>query len=436
MSAIKPGSVIDDRYEIKSRLGSGGMGVVYLATQTSLGRDVAIKMLLPELSRGPEERVRFRREARVMSQLRHENAVEVYDYGDWKGRVFLVMELLRGMTMRDRMITGTPYDTQVEILKLAFQLSDVLVAAHELSIVHRDLKPENVMLEKKPDGTVRAVVVDFGLAFLTQGSPDLNRMTAENLISGTPQYMAPEQARGLAQITPAADVYALGVILWEMLVGRPPFDSANRMDLVNMQIFVPAEAPRVAAPGADISPVLDDLVLKMLEKSPNARPTAREVRDRIGDLLLGNAPRDRGRPDELVQERSRRVLTDRHRVETAKFSCDEATVASDDGVRPRVFVVGALSDLQIMTLGASGFDVVDMVVDADVVWVLGGYHYPASTEVPVVVSHDYSSADELATLVRQGYAEVITPAADDATIVKRLRRAARRGKRSKTEDSG
>ncbi len=430
MTAIKPGTVVDGRYEIESRLGAGGMGVVYLAKQTSLGRKVAIKMLLPELSRGAEERVRFRREARVMSQLRHENAAEVYDYGDWDGRVYLVMELLNGLTLRDRLVTGKPYDSVQAVLKLGFQLADVLVAAHDLSLVHRDLKPENVMLEKRTDGTTRAVVVDFGLAFLIHGAPDLNRVTAEGMISGTPQYMAPEQARGVLNLTPAADVYALGVVLWEMLVGEPPFDSKRSLDLINMHMFVPPRSMRKVRPEGDIPMALDDLVLSMLEKSATARPTAAQVRERIGELLLGGRPRDRGRPDALIAERSKRMITRGPGAaeETERFDFDEQIAAAppvpDDPLR--IHVIGSLTATQHVLLGASGFTQVSQRGKADVIWVLEGHEVEITDDIPVVATRPFESAAELAALVRAGFAEVLRPGTSDDTIVKRLRRAARR----------
>ena len=213
-------------FKITAKLGEGGMGEVYRAEDTALDRDVAIKFLPEALTEDPERLARFEREAKVLASLNHPNIAGIHQIEKADGRQLLVMELVEGEDLADRMGRGTmPIEDAVDI---AGQVAEGLEAAHERGIVHRDLKPANIKLT--PDGQVK--ILDFGLAKAqeaTEASPDLTRsptltaqMTQAGVILGTAAYMSPEQARG-QEADPRSDLWALGVVLWEMLAGRQLF---------------------------------------------------------------------------------------------------------------------------------------------------------------------------------------------------------------------
>ncbi len=242
-----PGDVVAGRYRVDEQLGRGGMGAVFRATQLGLMRAVALKVLLPERT-GSKVRERFEREARVAAAMRHDGVVDVYDFGvDDDGRMFIVMELLIGESLRTRLerVGTLSIDEATAVL---LQVGAALSAAHDVGLVHRDIKPDNIFCVDRADGH-RFKVVDFGLAFIKDGG-DLGRLTSDTVISGTPDYMAPEQCRGGADVGPAADMYALGCVAMEMLSGQPPF-SGQQGELLAQQLHVPAPRPnarRAAGP--------------------------------------------------------------------------------------------------------------------------------------------------------------------------------------------
>src|SRR6185503_13796313 len=210
-------------YTIVALIGSGGMGDVYRARDPRLDRDVAIKVL-----RSARDRValdRFEREARAVASLTHPNALAVFDVGAENGVPYIVTELLAGTTLRKHLGKRLPAG---EALRIVRQIADVLTAAHEKGIVHRDLKPENVFL--LPDGTVK--LIDFGLARQVASSPDAETrlITATGSVAGTFAYMAPEQIRGL-ECDGRTDLFALGIVLYEMLAGARPFTGATWADV-------------------------------------------------------------------------------------------------------------------------------------------------------------------------------------------------------------
>ncbi|HYN10301.1 MAG TPA: protein kinase [Vicinamibacterales bacterium] len=265
-------------YEVLSPLGAGGMGEVYLARDTKLGRSVAVKVVREGLAADPDRVVRFEREAKVLASLNHPHIAALYGMEQADGRHFLVMELVEGETLADRLRRGAmPVE---ETLKVALQIADALEAAHEKSIVHRDLKPANVKIT--PDEKVK--VLDFGLAKAMEteravgsmsDSPTLSMMaTQAGIILGTAAYMSPEQAKGF----PAdhrSDVFSFGVVLYEMLTGRQPFQGETAPDVL---ASVLVRDPEMSKLPADLNPRLPDLVRRCLEKSPKRRWQA------IGDL--------------------------------------------------------------------------------------------------------------------------------------------------------
>src|SRR6476469_8603534 len=215
------GHILDEKYRLEERLGVGGMGTVYRARHLLIDRPVAIKVLNKLFVEDEAARTRFRREARAAGRLQHPNAVTVTDFGESQdGFVYLVMELLEGRTLRDVLAKEAPLDVARSVA-LMLQISAAVAAAHEAGIIHRDLKPANIFVVQHPEVPAVVKVLDFGIAKLAAELLD-----DEGAMIGTPRYMSPEQCDGL-ELTPAADVYSLGCILYEMLTGTVPFSGAT-----------------------------------------------------------------------------------------------------------------------------------------------------------------------------------------------------------------
>ena len=255
-------------YRVLSPLGSGGMAQVYLAEDVRLGRQLALKVLSPRALRDEERLRRFEHEARTISALNHPNILTVYDVGHARGTEFLATEYIDGITLRTRLRKGR-LDAR-EALAITIQVAQAVAAAHDAGIIHRDLKPENVMI--RADGYVK--VLDFGLAKLTgresfAGDDDATRLaaTGEGVVVGTFNYMAPEQARG-SDLDPRADLFALGVLLYEMLTGEAPFKGASAADVVGAVLL---RDPKPLAQTVDVPDELERIVRTALRKDRNER---------------------------------------------------------------------------------------------------------------------------------------------------------------------
>ena len=252
-------------YEIASLLGSGGMGEVYRAYDARLGRTVALKVLPPAVAGDPGRRQRFEQEARAASALNHPNIISVFDIGSQDGLVYIVSELIEGETLRDLLKRGAL--PQSRVVEIAVQVAEALAAAHAETIVHRDLKPENIMLTR--DG--RAKVLDFGLAKQvtrrTPGSDETESFTRTmpGAVLGTAGYMSPEQVRGEA-VDARSDIFSLGLVLYECLAGRPPFERPTSVEVMTAILREdPPELPETVAPS------LRQIVMHCLEKEPDRR---------------------------------------------------------------------------------------------------------------------------------------------------------------------
>jgi hypothetical protein len=276
------------------------MGVVYQARDTRLGRLVALKMVLHAEYAGPAQRDRFRDEARAVARLSHPNVVQVYEVGEHAGLPYCVLEYCPRGSLAQR-LAYTPLPPR-DAARLVETLARAVQAAHEAGVVHRDLKPANVLLAA--DGTPK--VADFGLAKLASGGSGL---TATGVVLGTPSYMAPEQAEGKKEVGPAADVYALGAVLYECLTGRPPFRAATPLDTLRQVLGDEPVAPRRLNP--QVPRDLETVCLKCLEKAPQRRyPTARELADDLGRFQRGEPVRVRpvGRLERVWRGARRRPL--------------------------------------------------------------------------------------------------------------------------------
>lgn len=278
------GRTLADRYRLVHRIGAGGMGTVYRAQHLLLRRDVALKLLAPELTRDPVMRERFLREAQATHMLRHPNIVEVYDVAVDGSRVFLVMELLEGDCLAS-WVGGGPMDVQLA-LRVVRPVVAALARAHAHGVVHRDIKPENIFVARRaaaPPEDMVVKVLDFGIAHLRHEA----RLTAPGEVFGTPEYLAPELARGEA-CQPASDLYAVGVMLFELVTGSLPFDG----DLAHIVAqHRDAPPPSARARNHAVPAALDALIVRLMDKDPAARPECAAALGRILDgLLAGGDP--------------------------------------------------------------------------------------------------------------------------------------------------
>jgi eukaryotic-like serine/threonine-protein kinase len=255
---VEPDTIIDGRYRVRSRLGSGGMADVYLAEDQLLGRQLAVKVLHHHFAEDQEFVERFRREASSAARLSHPNIVGIFDRGEWDGTYYIAMEYVPGRSLKALVREQGPLDPVVAI-DIVTQILQAARFAHARGVIHRDLKPHNVILDEEG----RARVTDFGIA--QAGASD---MTLTGSIMGTAQYLSPEQAQGHA-VSAASDLYAVGVILYELLTGVVPFDGDTAVAIAFKQVSAQPSAPSTVNPAAPA--MLDEVVLRALAKDPAAR---------------------------------------------------------------------------------------------------------------------------------------------------------------------
>ena len=267
-------------YRLVEQLGQGGMATVFKAYHSALDRYVAIKVLHVALQDDPNFLARFQREARVVARLDHQNIVPIYDYSEYESRPYLVMKYVEGETLKARLIKGKLEDSEIE--RIVEAVGAALAYAHKQNILHRDVKPSNVLLTE--DGQI--YLADFGLARMAQTGE--SSLTADRMV-GTPQYMSPEQAQAKPDLDARSDIYSFGVMLYEMLVGRVPFNADTPFAVIHDHIYTPLPLPRDVKP--DISEQVERVLLKALAKDPDDRfDLVDQMVKAFGNAMRGEYP--------------------------------------------------------------------------------------------------------------------------------------------------
>jgi len=269
-----------DRYKIKNEIGRGGMSIVYCAHDERTNRDVALKVIPRESLNDPNFRQRFEREAQTIASLEHPAIVPVYDYGEWKDQPFLVMRHMTGSSLTDRLLGGPiSLEAATAILR---RIGSALDYAHQQGVIHRDLKPGNVLFDQFEE----AYLSDFGIVQLSETS---SKLTREKALLGTPAYMSPEQAHGDSELDSRSDIYALGILLFEMLTGELPYDAETPVRLMMKHVLDPVPSIRKVNPR--LPRKLDGIMKRVMAKEPQARyPNAESLVEDL-DRLIRARPR-------------------------------------------------------------------------------------------------------------------------------------------------
>lgn len=333
-------------YRIVKQQGKGGMATVYRAYHPELDRHVAIKVMHQSFLEDSTFVTRFKREAQIVAKLEHPNIVPVYDYKHYKGQPLLVMKFIQGHTLKEHLIEQVP--SLEEILEIMTPVADALDYAHKKGVLHRDIKPSNIVIDD--EGT--PYLADFGLARIAQAGE--SSMSADMLL-GTPNYMSPEQALGEKNLTPQADIYSLGVVLYELLVGHVPFKADTPFAVIHDHIYTPVPIPSVINP--EIPSEIEIILLKALSKNPEERhETASQMMDELriavqksnlneldanrASIALASMAKYRS---EVIPQRVSTIRSDSNRTEL--LDAQQAALVSGQG---RIWIVGGLGAFLIL----------------------------------------------------------------------------------------
>lgn len=314
--------VLDGRYRVLGRLGSGGMGVVYRVQHLQLGKIAAMKVLHPDTASDSEMIRRFRLEAQSVSRLNHPNIVQTFDFGQWDGALYLVMEYVKGEDLAAVLTREGPMPF-ARAAKFFVQVCSALTEAHDTGIIHRDLKPENLMLIRRRDGTEHAKVLDFGLAKL-RDRQEAAAITSGGQVVGTPYYMSPEQVRGEA-LDVRADVYSVGATLYRVLTGFPPFQASSPMGVLTKHLTDEVVPPRARVPEKALPAQADRIVLRAMAKSPADRYESAVELQRDLEHALAH-PQESGRHRALAGAEAELWST----AEAPTVALDEADVGEEE----------------------------------------------------------------------------------------------------------
>lgn len=423
------GDIIADRYLLVRELGVGGMGAVWEATQLNLDRPVALKLLHRQYAVDPTARARFIREAQVSATIKHGNIVQIYDFGDGEDELFLAMEMLRGQPLRSIVDTDIPVQPIPRTLSILTQIADALLAAHKGGLVHRDLKPENIFLERTDRGTDRAVVVDFGLAFIVNEERGVNRVTKVGVVMGTPDYMSPEQASSDDNIGTESDVYSLGCLAYEMLTGVAPFDG-EPIQVLTKHLYAAPKSIREVRPDLNLPHTLDALCLEMLNKKPEDRPSISAVRETI--LSLDPSRPERGRADEPLRGRAARMISAAHpslgqTLPPSPTTTADLRLATSAPLLPSVDLGLRTNGIEPCAIGGEiGAKVDALLLTPEQLPEHEGVDIPIILQVPAD-----EEASKTAQWLRHGIADVVRTPLQPADISRKVWRAVRRHRRKR-----
>nr|HNH84941.1 protein kinase [Acidobacteriota bacterium] len=331
-----PGTVLDEKYRLEEKIGEGGFGVVFRGTHLSLGRAIAVKVFKPRPGNDNADAVeRFKREGISVSRLTHPNVINVLDSGiSTQGIAYMVMELLSGKSLEADLKTRT-VTTLRHCLEVIIPVCHALAEAHRLGIIHRDIKPDNIFLNQTPEGEV-IKVVDFGIAKMVgdEGDENYRKLTMTNSLIGTPVYMSPERVAA-KPYDGRSDVYSVGIVLFELLTGRPPFER-DLSGLVGLMLAHMNDAPpSICSLNPQIPPIIETIVLKTLEKNPDDRPTAKELAQLLIQALKGiplaeqNIQFTRLVPESTFDTTQSRVVSDMENAATRGNSLSERPTQID-----------------------------------------------------------------------------------------------------------
>ncbi|MEM6295244.1 MAG: protein kinase [Myxococcota bacterium] len=369
-------TVLADRYRVVKKLGEGGMGSVYLAEHTTINKKLAIKVLSPEFSHKQDLVDRFLQEARAASMIDQENVVEITDFGSTpNGSVFFVMEYLNGEDLSDTVKNSgrLPWS---RVKPIMLQVVDALKAAHAAGIIHRDMKPENCFRLKRGSNEDFIKVLDFGIAKVTsdEGDGGGKNLTRTGMIFGTPEYMSPEQAKG-EKVDARVDVYALGVILYELLTGRVPFTADTFMGILTKHMFEPPAAPSTIVPDANIPEEVEAIILKALQKDREYRFQSMEEMG-VAIEAVGTGSAAVSVVDEVVAVPS---------TGETSFKSRPVDVDLDEPEKSKAGLFIGIGLVAAVVLGGVGFAVLGGGDDPET--------KPAADSKPVVAANDTKAAD-------------------------------------------
>ena len=417
------GSKIGDRFIVEEELGSGGMSAVHRGLDTRLHEHVAIKFLRKAYADDPVVRERFRREAMALAKLRHPGIVSVLDFGETSsesgGELYIVLELVKGTTLEAALFKG-PLDP-LRASSIFDQVLAALEICHAHGVVHRDIKPSNIMLA----GDL-VTLIDFGLVRIE--GPESTKLTETGTVHGTPSYMAPEQCRGL-DISPATDIYAVGIVMYEAMAGRPPFSGDSAAVLMAQHLF------SVPPPLPEVTPSVEAVILHALSKNPEDRPTARELRDELGAAFRGTDPRAmaalaaRERAIVAGLPRSERALTGRP---PQPPHATAPTITSANGSVALWMPNGSRTANLQATLGTAGIPCQIAIGDeppaSDLVIISNLDRAAKLGKRPFIVV-DVAGPAQTTLAIRAGASDMLLDGAPDADVIPKIQKVLRRKRR-------
>ena len=436
------GDLIANRYSLKKEIGRGGMGMVFLASDSTFKKDVAVKVMLPRMLKLEDAEARFIREAKVGAKLHHPGAPKTLDFGRHDSMLYLVTDFVEGCSLREYLLFKDEI-SKAELLEIFTQLADVLSTAHRLGIVHRDIKPTNVMINEK-ETPLRARLLDFGMAFIDKPDveEDQGRLTEGGIIGGTPIYLGPEVASG-NDPSSASDVYALAIMMYECATGFPPFYDKAVGKLLALHRY--SDIPNVLVKRPDLPNGVGELLERMMAKHAADRPTSDDIFERLKRMLGQKSLDSREEKNESDwQERQGRMVPTPDNESDIKNTGQETilgmAVSGSAKSKGRVLMCGRedlfSGDLK-MALAVHGIELKPSYKDGnyDVVLALDCSLEELSKwtnrGIPVLADVESGNLEAVGQKMRLGIDDVVTRPLKPDEVARKLVRAIKKSHRSK-----